>query len=53
MDVGNWDGVCAGVYEGFVDAAAVDEGHGVFFFGEGGIPGVEISFYGKEGGVVW
>lgn len=52
MDVGDGDGVCTGVDEGFVDAAAVDEGHCVFFFAEGGIPGVEISFEREEGGVV-
>jgi hypothetical protein len=31
----------------------VDEGHGVFFFGEDAVPGVDGLAEGKEGGVVF
>ena len=52
VDVGDGNVVCARVEIGFVYAASMNKGHGVFFFGEGGFPGVESLFEREEGGVV-
>ena len=52
VDVGDGNVVCAWVDEGFVYTTAVNEGHGVFLFGEGGLPGVESLLEGEERGVV-
>ena len=44
MDVGHRNVMRASMKKGFMDAASVYKGHGIFFLGECFIPWVKVSF---------